>query len=465
MNAFAWSGLLTGLTCVGVIILIVACSPQPLPRLNRLMAIFNVFVGLWGFGVFWIGIAPTPEIALWAWRVAHIGPPLLGAVFYHLARVLCDRPGRAPVLWNYVFAATFVAACLSGVAVRDTRWMFNSLHYYKMTWTYFVYITIWIGFVIQGHRYLFLGYRTSTGQRRRHLKFVFYAMAIGFLGGTSSIIPGFGIRWYPYGNFTIPFYSLIITYAILRHQLIEVRVAITRTGLLLVTYLVVLGGPVALSVWGRAWLHALLGEYWWGIPLGLSTALATVGPFAYAFLRRQADLLLLSELAQSKAEASTDALTGVWARRHVLRLAQAELARSIKYGEPYSLLMIDLDHFKETNDTHGHLAGDAVLREVAVRLQGGLRVADVLGRYGGEEFVVILTQTPRAQALVIAERLRARVAERPIPTEAGLLPQTLSIGLASFPEDGAALETLIAKADAALYAAKREGRNRVEVAG
>lgn len=105
----------------------------------------------------------------------------------------------------------------------------------------------------------------------------------------------FGVPLYPYGNFSIPIYTLVITYAVVKHQFTDARIVITRTGLLLATYVVVLGLPFLVGWWGRPWLESLLGREWWLVPLGLCTVLATAGPFAYAYLRRQAEARLLRD--------------------------------------------------------------------------------------------------------------------------------------------------------------------------
>ena len=463
MNLFAWAGLLTLVTCIALVILIAACSTHPMPPLNRLMVVFNVFVGLWGLGTLLVGLAHTPETGLWAWRVAYLGPPMLGMTFYHLSRILCEIPGPRPVRRAYAFGIAFALLSVLGLALRETQWLFN-LHYIKANPLLLTLLGIWIWIVVLGHRHLFIGYRTSEGLRRKHLKFIFYAMAIGFLGGTSSVLPALGLHWYPIGNFTIPFYSLIITYAILRHHLLDVRIALTRTGVMLATYLFVLGGPIALSLWGRIWLHTLLGEYWWAVPMGLSTMLATAGPFIYAYLRRQAEQVLLRQLAQREVEASTDALTGVLQRRAFLERAAQSLAQCLQLQRPLALLMIDLDHFKEKNDSYGHAVGDLVLREAAKRLGTTLRAGDLLGRYGGEEFVITLPFATQAQALEVAERLRRQIGASPIQVDGHALTQTLSIGVASAPADATALEALIIRADQALYAAKHAGRDRIKVA-
>ncbi len=170
---------------------------------------------------------------------------------------------------------------------------------------------------------------------------------------------------------------------------------------------------------------------------------------------------LFTKLAKTQTQATLDALTGLLVRRAFLERAEILIMSAQPQQRACCLLMLDLDYFKQTNDTYGHLVGDAVLQEVALRLSGTLRQDDLLGRFGGEELIILLPNTSRSEALEIAERLRAVVGTTPIQTGTVLVTQTISIGLASCPEDGTALEELIARADESLYVAKRAGRNRV----
>ena len=164
---------------------------------------------------------------------------------------------------------------------------------------------------------------------------------------------------------------------------------------------------------------------------------------------------------QVESLAVTDALTGISVRRHVLERAEEELLRSQRHGLACTLLMVDLDLFKEKNDTYGHLVGDVVLKDVARLLSRNLREIDLMGRYGGEEFIILLIETEAEQAMPIAQRLRQLVEVHPIRAYDELLTQTISIGVAAFPKDAQSLHLLIERADQALYAAKRSGRNRV----
>lgn len=164
---------------------------------------------------------------------------------------------------------------------------------------------------------------------------------------------------------------------------------------------------------------------------------------------------------QVEAMAVTDALTGLFVRRYFVERTQEELARTKRHGLACTLLMVDLDHFKQKNDQYGHLVGDVVLKDVAQLLKRNLREIDLIARYGGEEFVLLLVETGVEQGLTIAQRLRQLVEIRPIRAYDELLHQTISIGAAGFPEDAKDFETLLERSDQALYAAKRAGRNQV----
>jgi len=177
-----------------------------------------------------------------------------------------------------------------------------------------------------------------------------------------------------------------------------------------------------------------------------------------------AALLLAGRLADAAREhdwlAAVDGLTGVLNRRSLLGAA-ASAERRETCGEEQVAMLIDVDHFKEINDTYGHAVGDDVLRQVAAALRACCRQSDLVGRYGGEEFLVILDRTRLADALVLAESMRYSVAS--ISTPRGSV--SVSIGIAEIGEDGGTLDEAILRADAAMYEAKAAGRNCVRVAG
>jgi len=180
-----------------------------------------------------------------------------------------------------------------------------------------------------------------------------------------------------------------------------------------------------------------------------------------ALLAAIVDVTVQRQARESLLEQAThDPLTGIFNRRHVEEVLRQEVDRAQRHARPLAVAMLDADHFKAINDTHGHQTGDEVLRAISDRCQKTLRANDVLGRYGGEEFVVVFPETSLEDAGAVAERLRAAVAEHPIKVGDKALAVTVSIGLAAF-APGQDLEKLFQRADSALYTAKQDGRNLV----
>jgi two-component system cell cycle response regulator len=178
-----------------------------------------------------------------------------------------------------------------------------------------------------------------------------------------------------------------------------------------------------------------------------------------AYRSRQLLDLALRRYSDLEDLAYRDELTELPNRRGATRQIEVLLSRSRRHGHQLAVLLIDADRFKRVNDEHGHAIGDVVLREVANRLRGRVRAEDVVGRWGGEEFVVVLPETTADAAAAVAESLRAAVAGTPIDASGTRLDVTVSIGVAGW--TGEQLDDLVARADDALYAAKAAGRDRV----
>jgi diguanylate cyclase (GGDEF)-like protein len=158
--------------------------------------------------------------------------------------------------------------------------------------------------------------------------------------------------------------------------------------------------------------------------------------------------------------ATTDCLTGALNRRHFMELMARENHRVDRYGAAYSILMIDIDHFKRINDTYGHQVGDNTIQAMAEVCKKVSRSTDIVARYGGEEFIITLTHTDQACALIVAEHLRIAASEIAIPNECGAVKFTISIGVATYRKESS-IDDIIRRADCALYRAKTGGRNQV----
>jgi diguanylate cyclase (GGDEF)-like protein len=166
---------------------------------------------------------------------------------------------------------------------------------------------------------------------------------------------------------------------------------------------------------------------------------------------------------QMERLAVTDGLTGLYNHRYFSELAEKELARAARYQKPLSLIMIDLDFFKQVNDQFGHLMGDQILQQISKNCTKILRKIDIISRYGGEEFCVLLPETDIIEAVAVAERLREAIASSQLVTKEGMVKVTGSLGVSSFGMCEPEIKKLIDCADKALYEAKKAGRNQVKV--
>lgn len=185
--------------------------------------------------------------------------------------------------------------------------------------------------------------------------------------------------------------------------------------------------------------------------------------FLHQFLDYRELIAFANKNARLESLAAADPVTGLPNHRAVVSALDLEIARARRYGRPCAILFLDLDHFKALNDSYGHPAGDAALREFAIVVRTCLRGVDMLGRWGGEEFVAVLPETPPDDAFGVADRVRAAVAAHTFWSSGGV-HVTCSIGVANFPHDADSRDEMIEMADQAMYAAKRLGRNQVRLA-
>lgn len=255
--------------------------------------------------------------------------------------------------------------------------------------------------------------------------------------------------------------TLSIADAVLSMLPVAVAVLLrARTGAIVICLLIALSTALYnVVVSGLAWSPGTV----------MSWLLGTSGLTVYGLIAGHMRTIS-NRLAQAHAtiqqQALTDALTGLPNHRAIIEQVENELARAQRFGRPLSLIFFDGDRFKRVNDTYGHGIGDVILRELGERVGSILRGGDTLGRFGGEEFVILLPEADLEQACLIAERIRAAVAAIPLATkhvEEGI-NTTISVGVATYPADGETISGLLEKADQAMYWAKRLGRNQVRTA-
>ena len=200
-----------------------------------------------------------------------------------------------------------------------------------------------------------------------------------------------------------------------------------------------------------------------GAPSGFAAA-TSLATFAAALASTFGFLLMHTERAEARALrlATIDPLTGAYNRRTFHEIAERELSRARRAGQPLSIIMMDIDHFRAVNEKHGHRVGDEVLQRFAEVVRSAMRKEDMLVRFGGEEFLVLLPDVPGPGAVVVAGRIRRTVAAAPLEVNGLQLPLTVSLGVAARLDEGPeSLETLLDRADGALNLAKERGRNRV----
>jgi len=218
------------------------------------------------------------------------------------------------------------------------------------------------------------------------------------------------------------------------------------------------GGALAIPLRSGGHPFGVLGFY------GRSVPFDDEDVDSVEILVRQAETAIENSFLYEEAVrlSLTDGMTGLWNRRNFDLRLESELSRAVRFAEPFAVAFVELDQMKLVNDRHGHQAGDTVLIELARRLTEAVREVDLVARWGGDEFTLLLPKTGLDGALLLAEKIRAGVGNTPFNVDTASLDITISVGVAAYPVHGADAKDLMAAADAAMYRAKALGRNRVE---
>ncbi len=331
MTPFAISGLFIAVSCIGVGLLVSFHQPKQKP-LNTYFILFELTVSLWGTTSFLGGINLGPDIALWVWKFAHVSITLIPVFCYQTVYSLCDLKNKKVLKLVYIQALVWLCVLPSNILMNGVRFLFDSYYYPRNGPVYLVYVACWLSVVVIAHYELWRKYLLVKGFERKNLTLFFLANSLAFLGGMTNFFPVFGINVYPWGNFLIPIFPLVTGYAIYAYRFMAIQVAITKTGILLGTYLVVLGIPFVVGWKLRPQLELWLQHQWWLIPLGLCTALATIGPFAYAYFQRQAESRLLRDQRryQRTLQLAARGMTQVRDIQHLSKLITRLVSRTVR---------------------------------------------------------------------------------------------------------------------------------------
>ncbi len=247
----------------------------------------------------------------------------------------------------------------------------------------------------------------------------------------------------------------------LQGHYVKLRAFVRRYGIV-TCILLVTGGSVILSVLITALIMALMAPDM--ADKGTAYIISILCPFVIAPIVSYHLLNMLKYLDDAEQAATLlahiDPLTQCFNRRYFGELAQYEFLQCLRYGDPFSILMIDADNFKRINDSYGHLAGDEVISFIATQLRSELRASDIGARFGGEEFIILLPKTNLSDAHYQAEKLRIAVAGMPARFDEQTIPVTISIGIATFSQTDDRLEDCIQRADTALLTSKSNGKNQ-----
>ncbi len=319
------------------------------------MAFCAIGVGIWGIASWMIGLASDPKTALTSWKFAHLGITLIPVFFYQFIHHVAGIQRRWDLIVVYVLGLLGILITTSGFSFSGVRYLFDSFYYPVPTVGYWSYFSVWLTTVGIAQLLLWKKYRISEGIEKSRLRLLFVGVLTGFVGGSMNFMPFFHVDIYPWGNFAIPIAAIIQAYAIFVYKLLDIEILVTKTSLLLATYLVVLGGPFLVGWLWRPKLERWIGSGWWLVPLGLCTVLATIGPFTYAYLRRQAEGRLLREQKryQRTLQLAARGITQVRNTAKLVHLITRLVSRTVKVTHASLFLWDQADQRYVLRASHG----------------------------------------------------------------------------------------------------------------
>ncbi len=343
-NVFSFISLIVGLLCFLLALIIFFYSRR---KEHSIWGFFNISVFVWCVGCFLIAInGESHENSILSWKLFVSGITFIPVLFFHFVFEYCKAKFRGFLIFCYVQAIIFlIINIFTSLLVNTLIFQFNEFYYLKANFLYTFYFLIWSLIVFVSFVNLFKYYMASVGLRKVQSAYIFYGMLIGFLGGTTTAPQAWSINIYPAGHFLTGIYAAISTYAIFKYKLIDIKIAITRTGIFVTIYSLILGIPFFVAFNYGLFLAGALGGKWWLVPMGLLTVLATVGPFIYIFVQKKAEERLLREQRQyqSTLRQASSGMIRVRELKRLLNLIVHVVTRAVKL-EFASIYLFDSDN-------------------------------------------------------------------------------------------------------------------------
>ncbi len=266
-------------------------------RVNQIWGLMSLSVMLWSLGLGLMVNAPNENLALFYLRGVHyLGAIFIPAFFLHFILVLLglERVKKKLIIVSYIFALGLQISNFSGLLAYVAH--LPPFKYYTRPGIFYLTFAIFFAICIFYTLYLlFVEYKRSSGARRNQIKYQLLATVIGFGGGSTAFFPVFDIPIFPYGMYFMFLYILLMSYAIVKYHLLDINIVLTRAGIFVLVYALVLGTPFGLAGWGKAWLISIFGEDWLWLPMLILLGLGTAGPFIYQYLRRHAEDIILAD--------------------------------------------------------------------------------------------------------------------------------------------------------------------------
>lgn len=291
----AYSGLITGIAAFIFGLFVYLKNRRGI--INQSYGLLSLSIVIWGVSYFFWPLPKTKEQALISFQLLHVGAILVAPTYlWFIAALLnLNKKLKKIIIGAFVVASFFLAVVPTSLFIKDMVPQYIFYYWAVPGVMYHFYLIFWFGCGLYAWLHLLIHYRRSIGSRKNQLKYVLIGTGLGILGGATNYLPWYKIYIPPVGTILVGIHVAIFAYAILKYHLMDINIVITRTGIFVAVYTLVLGLPYILMAFGKTWLVEFLGMNWWIAPLVLLTFLATVGPFVYIYLQKRAETILFRE--------------------------------------------------------------------------------------------------------------------------------------------------------------------------